>query len=138
MTTTQQIKKLLKTENVKNSVRTYGRTIYVTIKSACSNELMEKIRSLDSTEAHGCTYDDTRYYTGTAIAFRFEAPVEETHVQAIEQIISSWATPSKDDHQGMRSIAWHIEKQVRALGFVGLNFLDARNLQLELYQRWGK
>lgn len=58
-------------------VSTYGKTCTVTFTSRPSEELVTEIRKLDTCEAHGDMMDDTRWYSGVRIQFKYAFPVQD-------------------------------------------------------------
>lgn len=84
-TLSNQIKKLSKAfGKVDCRVKTYGKTCTVTFLSRPSSELLEEIKKLDTCEAHGDIMDDTRWYSGTRIQFKYDFPVSETDQEKFE------------------------------------------------------
>lgn len=84
-TLSNQIKKLAKAfGKVDCRVKTYGKTCTVSFLSRPSQELIEEIKKLDTCEAHGDLMDDTRWYSGTRIQFRYDFPVSEVDQEKFE------------------------------------------------------
>ena len=136
MNLSREIKKLLNQNKVKNSVKTHYRTVYVTIKTPCSMDLIKQVKSMSTEEAHGSIMDDTRYYTGISVSVKFECEVSKETEEKVNEIISSWQ-PAKSWGYDFNCTEHHIEKQIKELGFEGLNYLDNKYLRNELAKRWG-
>lgn len=73
---------------VKCRVKSMSRTsVYVTFLTVPDQALVDKITAeLDTCQAHGDTMNDTRYYTGTSIDFRYKAPVSDEMVNKYKEI----------------------------------------------------
>lgn len=121
-TLTNKIKAELRKLKVKNSVSTYNGTVTVTIKSPVSQEILDAVKALETVEAHGCVYDDTRYYTGKSIQFNynFEATAEE--IAKADELYNSWSEDTRNDR---RIFNYHFRKQLlEELGPVGHVILE--------------
>lgn len=105
----RQIKTFLKSVNVKNSVRTHHSTITVVFKSPVTKEIVEAVKAMETVKAHGSIYDDTRYYTGISIQFRYEFEPTKKEVEKAEEFFNSWTDCSKAN---VPSFRYHFRKQL--------------------------
>jgi hypothetical protein len=111
---TKTIKALCKQYGVKNSVRKYSGSIYVTFLSCPNDDLIKAIKALETVEAHGDLMDDTRWYSGTAIHLRYRFEPSPADVGIFEAIKESYAEHS-----------YHFKKAVvEKMGPAGQNILD--------------
>ena len=112
MTLSRQIKKELNKNNVKNSVRTHHGTITVELKSHITAELLEVIKGMETVEAHGSIMDDTRYYTGTSIQFRYEFEPTAEELEKAEKCFQKYSEWDKESNQGRNSFNYHFRKEL--------------------------
>jgi hypothetical protein len=92
----------------------------VTFKTVPSNQLVDKIKALETSEAHGDIMNDTRYYTGTSIQFSYDFTVSDDDLNMARKIKNQWGDLSSKPWSDLRSIYWHIEKEIKeTLGVVG-------------------
>lgn len=86
----KEIRKILREHKIKNTVKTRGLFVYVTLKQKTSNEVLEQVKKLETIESHGDLIDDTRWYCGHGIQFKFDySPIPEVWAK-YEQIIESF------------------------------------------------
>lgn len=79
--------------------------------------LLDAIRALDTTEAHGDLLDDTRWYSGTSISIRYAYEPSAAHWAQFRALMSQYA-----DH------GHHFEQAVKlAMGPNGQNILDNKD-----------
>lgn len=114
MTLSKQIKKELNKNKVKNSVRTHGGTITVELKSSINSDLLNLIKSMETTEAHGCAYADTRYFTGQSIQFRYEFEATKEEKAKALKIMDKYSHWEKETPQGFNSWNYHAKNELRA------------------------
>lgn len=122
-TLSNQIKKLAKAfGKVDCKVKTYGKTCTVTFLSRPSSELIAEIKKLDTCEAHGDIMDDTRWFSGIAIQFRYDFPTSEVDQQLFEEI------KAEVDPKDFKAV-YHFKKKVLNLfgDILGQRFLDQNN-----------
>ena len=99
-----QVAKALATKaGVKTKVKTQNRFIYVTFLSEPTNELVEQIRSLETVEAHGDSQNDTRWYSGQSIQFRFEYIIPQPTVSQFDAIKASFSKTDIHFHRAVRA-----------------------------------
>jgi hypothetical protein len=109
MTLSREIKKFLNSNGVKNSVTTHHSTITVVVKSHITTELRDAVKNMETVEAHGSIYDDTRWYTGTSIQFRYEFEPTQDEINKAQELFNSWSDNAKEDK---RSFQYHFTKQL--------------------------
>lgn len=121
---TTQIKNALLSMGVANKVSTYGSTITVTALSPMTLAMVETIRAMETVKAHGDIMDDTRWYTGKSIQFRYEWEPTEEEQGTADVLLACWSDDSKTDRQ---SFAYHFTRQcIAELGPIGERLASER------------
>lgn len=122
-TLSNQIKKLAKAfGKVDCRVKTYGKTCTVTFLSRPSIELVEEIRKLDTCEAHGDLIDDTRWFSGISIQFRYDFPTPEIEQQMFEEM------KAEVDVKDFKAVYHFKQRTLKLFGpILGQRFLDKNN-----------
>lgn len=116
-TMSNQIKALCRAANVKATSKKYGSTVTVTFLSPAPNSLIEAIRALETVKAHGDLIDDTRWYSGISIQFRYNWEPSVDEIAQFEAIKTEYA-----DHG-----YWFKKAVTDRMGIAaGYNILDKR------------
>lgn len=128
----KEIKTILTKKGIKASVRSEYRHVYITYKSEVTNAIHEEIKAMETLCAHGDLMNDTRYYTGISLTFKYDFPVNESVVDKANEIIKNWGGLEliNADH----SKGYHVNKDI--LEAVGYPAYRAYMNNAELRQVW--
>ena len=92
----RQVKKFFTQNGVKTRVKSHHSFINVTILSQCPDRLLEEAKAMETCEAHGSPYDDTRYYSGISIDFRYDLEVTQEQIETARYLDYQYSGPSWD------------------------------------------
>lgn len=109
-----QAKSLANKAGVKTCVRTYHGSLRVTFLSEPSDALVDQIKALSTSEAHGDIQNDTRYYTGMAVYVSFQYEISPISLMQYDALKNSY-----NEH------GYHFRQAVISqLGYRGQAILD--------------
>lgn len=92
----RQVKKFFTQNGVKTRVKSHYSSIYVTILSSCSDTLLDEAKAMETVEAHGDCQNDTRYYTGVSIHYRYELDLSPEQIETARYLDYQYSGPSWD------------------------------------------
>jgi hypothetical protein len=132
MTLSQSIKRVAKAHGVKVLTKKHGSIIRVTVLTRCLDSALDAIQALETVEAHGDMMNDTRWYSGISITFRFEVPLIDSDHSLVSEILRSWDGQIKRDLTNTDKVSteYHIRNEIlKRLGrAVGASYLDKYHL----------
>lgn len=112
---TKLIKQACKESGINTRIRTERSITTVTFLSPPSDELLDRIKAMETVEAHGDIIDDTRWYSGQSISFRYDFELPDGAEDSAREIMSQWLIQWSRDksHHDRMSTVYHIENSLR-------------------------
>lgn len=121
----RQVKKFFTQNGVKTRVKSHYRSIYVTILSQCPDILLDQAKAMETCEAHGDSMNDTRYYTGNSIHFRYDLEVTQEQIETARYLDYQYSGVSWDGN----SRRFHLEnKLVEKIGRAATRMIIERGI----------
>lgn len=132
---TSKLKAVARSYGVPCNVRSNRGITTVTVKAPCPDAMLDEMKALETNKAHGDIMDDTRWYSGQMVTFRFDFALPDGALEKVESIIDQWTLQIKRDksNSDFMSTKHHIEKDIKAM--LGRAVADVWNQHHSL---WGR
>lgn len=112
---TIQLKAVAKSYDVPCSVRSSRGITKVTVKAPCPDSMLEEMKALETSQVHGDIMDDTRWYSGIMVTFRYEFDLPDGAAEKVDAILKKWEMQIKRDKSNcdFMSTKHHIENDIK-------------------------